>query len=829
MFGVVSARHSMAQQDMSRFYPEHGTASLKAATKWESAFVSGNGRMGAMLFGNPSNDVLIANHCRLFLPLGNREIVPDLARHVPELRRIIGEKGYNDAMGFFLGKAKEQGYPGIISTDPYHPGLYVRIHQRSEGALTKYVRTEDFATGEVNVRWNDARGEFRRRMFVSRTDNMIVLSLTGPSAGKLDCELQFPAVANALIESRQETATGWVTFHNIYTKGKGGFDAAVRIVNKGGKAEVAGDVVKVSGVDEILMFVRIVPWKTPLPKDRSEAAAYSPDNPDFKHPGVFKPVPPLADSSVVTYLTADDAKALLPQLKESLAGVCADYERLFAPHAREHSALFNRVTLDLGGGTDRLKTSEELFTMAGKGKCLPAALMEKMYDAGRYMFICCAGELPPNLQGIWTGTWTPAWSGDFTLDTNIQAAMASALSANLPELMEGYFRLMESFYPEWRLNAMRIYGCRGFLCNARASNTCLLLHWGRWQGVFWTAGCGWLASFFSDYAQYTGDRKFLETRCVPLLKGIAEFYEDFLAGTDKDGRAVFIPSYNPETGPGINATMDIAVARQVLNNLFAACRDLNIERDNIPKWEALLARLPAYPVNGEGALSEWQTGKVAAGHRHHSQLYPCFQSFDPVFETTPALWNAAQATVRAKIAGADGGGEEPSFGRMQCGVSAAWLRMPEEAYGRLKIMAVKCSMTPSLITSHDLYGRTLNADGNGAIPQIVNTMLVHSRPGRLDLLPALPVQWPEGTIAGILARGQITIDRLAWDKPAGKISVELTSGKDQNLTLGLPNSASIKTIQVNSGKADIRESSRGTNYRELTLLKDKRAVVEITF
>jgi hypothetical protein len=82
--------------------------------------------------------------------------------------------------------------------------------------------------------------------------------------------------------------------------------------------------------------------------------------------------------------------------------------------------------------------------------------MEKMYDAGRYMLLCSAGELPPNLQGIWTGSWQPAWSGDFTLDTNVQAAMASACSANLPELMEGYFRLMEGFYPEWRLNAKRM-------------------------------------------------------------------------------------------------------------------------------------------------------------------------------------------------------------------------------------------------------------------------------------------------------------------------------------------------------------------------------------
>ena len=814
-------------ETMADGIPSRGSISRAPAKTWEQAFVSGNGRMGALLYGNPAEDVLVANHCRLFLPLGNREIVPDLAQQVPELRRIIREKNYNEAMGFFLGKAKEQGYPGLIPTDPYHPGLFVNIHQKIEGAVSDYLRTENFATGEVDVRWKDARGGFRRRMFVSRTDNLIVLSLTGPAAGKLDCELQFPQAGHNLIESQQETAAGWVTYHNVYVKGKGGFDSAVRIVNKGGKAEAAGDTVKASGVDEVLLFIRIVPWKTPLPQDHSEAAAYSPDNPDFKHPGEYKPVPALADSSVVAYQKVDDAKALMAELKKSLDSVPADYSALFAPHAQAHGALFKRVTLDLGGGADRMKTSEELLDIAGKENRLPPALMEKMYDAGRYMFICSAGELLPNLQGIWTGSWTPAWSGDFTLDTNVQSAMASACSANLPDLMEGYFRLMESFYPEWRINAKRIYGCRGFFSNARASNTCLLLHWGGWDGVFWTAGSGWLASFFADYAAYTGDQKFLATRCVPLWKGIAEFYEDFLAGSDKDGHAVFIPSYNPETGCGVNATMDIAVAREVLNNLLAACRELNIERDQIPKWEALRARLPAYPVDPAGQLAEWPGGGVTAGHRHHSQLYPCFQSFDPLIETTPELWKAARASVRAKVAGSDGGGEQSSFGRIQCGVSAAFLRMPEEAYGRLKVMAVKRSMNPSLITSHEPNAGILNTDGNGGIPQIVNTMLTFSQPGRLDLLPALPAAWPTGEIRGILCRGQITIDRLAWEQAEGKLVIELTSGKDQTLTLCLPNTQSIKSIQGTG--ATVKESPKGPNHREIRLIANTVAKYELTY
>jgi hypothetical protein len=746
--------------------PEHGSISRQPALRWEDAFVSGNGRMGAMLFGTPDNEIFVANHCRLFLPLGNREIVPDLAVNVPELRRIIHEKNYDEAMKFFLGKAKDQGYPGLIPTDPYHPGFFINIRQPADGKITDYIRTENFQTGEVTVRWHDNRGEFRQRFFVSRTDNLIVVSLTGPAAS----ELSFPPVSTEahaaeagtwtaeigdnLIRSKQETTADWVTYHNVYVKGKGGYDAAVRIISRD------------KGCDRLLL-IRIVPWKTPLPKEQSEAWAYSPDNPDFKRPGIFKPVPALAESSVVVYRTTTDAEALLPQLTESLVGLQTGYEALLAPHSVAHAALFNHVALDIGGDADRAKTTEELLNIAKTKKCLPPALMEKMYDAGRYMLICSAGELLPNLQGIWTGSWKPAWSGDFTLDTNVQAAMASACSGNLTDLMEGFFRLMESFYPEWRLNAKRIYGCRGLLTNIRASNTALELHWSHFPGVFWTAGCGWLASFFTDYADYTGDKEFLEKRCLPLLREIAAFYEDFLTETDKDGHVVFIPSYNPETGCGINATMDIAVAREILTKLIAAH-----DSDSV-KWQALLVKLPPYPINANGELAEWQDGRLEPGHRHHSQLYPCFQSFDPIFESDKALRKAAQASVRAKIAGSDSDseGEQSSFGRVQSGVAAAYLGMEEEAYGRLQVMAVKQSMTTSLITSHEPNGDIFNTDGNGGIPQIVNTMLLQSHVRaeekesqvskfnfEIDLLPALPKEWPHGKVTGLLTRGGFEVD-----------------------------------------------------------------------
>ena len=156
-------------------------------------------------------------------------------------------------MTFLMAKAAEQGFPGIINTDPFHPGLFVHVRQPAEGDVRDYVRTEDFRTGEVAVRWKDDRGSFRRRLFVSRPHNVIVFSHDLRAArtnclrpGVPDsqaCRKDSPSATRAgvpgitadlLLPHRDHVRRTLVTFHNIYARGKGGFDVAVRVVVDGG-------------------------------------------------------------------------------------------------------------------------------------------------------------------------------------------------------------------------------------------------------------------------------------------------------------------------------------------------------------------------------------------------------------------------------------------------------------------------------------------------------------------------------------------------------------------------------------------------------------------
>ena len=770
--------------DVAPAMPRRGVASTEAAKRWEFALVSGNGRMGAMVFGHPARETIVANHCRLFLPLGSREILPDLARHVPELRRIIREKGYGEAMTFFLAKAQEQGFPGLIWTDPFHPGFELKLRMSPAGPATDYVRTQDFQTGEVAVRWREPSGVFVRRLFVSRPHNAIVLAITGPAKGGVSCELQMAPIRHPLIESTITTDAQGIACHNVYVKGKGGYDGAVRVVPRGGTVESDGSSIRIAGADEVLVLLRIEPF--------TKLAASSPD-----------------------------------RVRKALGELPADYAALLAPHAQAHGEIFNRVSLNLGGGTDRTLTTEALLSRAAAEKRLPMALLEKMYDAGRYVFICSSGELPPNLQGIWTGTWRPAWSGDFTLDTNLQLAITSGFSANMMEGMEAYFRLIESFVPAWRENAKKYYGCRGVFSCTRASNTGLHLHWGRWPGVFWTCGAGWMAHWFHDYYRYTGDRTFLATRAVPLLKEVALFYEDFLF-EDPSGTFRFSPSYSAENGCADNATQDIAVAREVLASLIEACETLKIEPEGVARWKAMLAKMPPYLVNGEGALKEWAIpGKPDRyNHRHYSHLYPIFCSYEFSPEATPELWKAARVALEKRLQFSR---EGSSHGRMHAALSAVRLRMGNEAFGRLEVMATGRSMYPGLVTSHEPDARILNVDSNGAIPDIVNQMLVFCWKGTLDLLPALPDAMPKGSIRGILCRRQIHIDRLAWDRPAGRLELELTSAIEQSLTMRLPNAGRIASLKVVAGDARAEAIADAPNARKVRLPAGQSVRLEVLF
>jgi hypothetical protein len=367
--------------------------------------------------------------------------------------------------------------------------------------------------------------------------------------------------------------------------------------------------------------------------------------------------------------------------------------------------------------------------------------------------------------------------------------------------MNGYYHLWNSFLPDLKRNAKSLYGTRGILIGSRASNNGLALHWdGGWVGNQWTPGTAWMAHWYYDHFQYTGDKKFLRETAIPWMKETALFYEDFLAGTeDASGKFVFRPSFSAENGSGDNTSQDIEIVHELLTNLIAGCEILGIEKEHIGKWKTMLSKLPPLLINEQGQLKEWSnpTQGEKNDHRHLMHLYGAFESGQFSEESDPKLWAAAKIALENRNKASR---EDATHGFMHTGLSAVGLGMGDSAYARIEELAKRRSIYPSFVAAHFGGPRVLCDDGNGATPEIVNRMFIQSKMGRLTLLPAVPTQLPKGALNGTLARGAIHVQKLSWDMNMGTCTAVLSSKTAQNLDLLLGRDLKVSAISVD-GKA----------------------------
>jgi hypothetical protein len=824
MCPAMAAETLTAVTDTAALMPHHGTVSIAPANKWEDGLAAGNGTMGAMLYGDPRRDTLLVNHCKLWLPAGSREVLPNGSDFLTEMRQIIGDKGYDAGQKFFLNKAQESGWSGkLVWTDAFHPGFFLNIDQPQDAAITDFARVENFASGEVWSQWRTAQGDFSRRMFVSKTDNTIVAVTSGPR-GKVSLKLTMQKIDNNLIESSVTHAEGWITCHNIYVKGKGGYDGAVRVLTNGGTQTSDGSSIAVAGADSVTLMLRILPWRTPLPE--SQAWPNDPANPEFAGGS------PQAKRDTVELAAKAYDPQWMNQLKSDLQSLPADYARLLKPHSAAWGRLFDRVSIDLGGApAERAMSSEALLDKAQKDQRLSPALLERMYDAGRYVFMCSAGpETPPNLFGIWTGTWTPRWSGDYTTDTNLQLDTELAYSANLAECMRGYFHLWDSYLPDFRRNAKALFGCRGILTGSRASNNGLALHWdGGWPGNLWTPGASWIAHWYYDYYQYTGDKEFLSKHAIPFMKECALFWEDFLKGSeDAAGRYLFRPSYSAENGWGDNSSQDIEIVTELLENLIAGCETAGVEKEQVAKWKTMLTKLPPLLINKDGQLKEWSNPTQGENndHRHLMHLYGAFESERFSEEADPTLFQAAKVALQNRVSASR---EDATHGFMHTGLAAAGLGMGDMAFARIEQLAKHRSIYPSMVDGHFGGPSVLCDDGNGTTPEIVNRMLVQSKIGRLALLPAVPKALAKGKITGTKARGGITINNLSWDLNAGTCEADITSDSSQTITLVMARDMAVKSLTLDGKAMVVSNKGVGKAGADLQLPPGKSVSLVVKF
>lgn len=750
--------------------------SATPASGWEEALISGNGTLGALVFGDPAQETITLCHEGLRMPLCRPLPTVSTAPHLSELRALLLEGQYQAAAERVIALAREEGYQELRWVDPLVPGFDVKLTTPMSGALTSYTRSVDFRTGVVDVCWCDERGLWTRRLFVSRADAVAVLLIQPPPGQTIDCTLTLAisglnsdqerrffeeGVKNVVIETEGNLLSYRCRFRRSWPGSLRGCDGLARLCAPGAALVLDQHSVTVQGASELLV---------------------------------------LLDLALVEQ---DGDEQPLTALRQRLEALPTDFAALLKRHVALHGALFERVTLELNGAEARELSSEKLLASAHKQPDrLSPALFERLFQAGRYAIISSCGSQPPSLQGIWTGTWTPAWSSAFTHNGNLPIALSSLLATRTPELMHAYFGYLESLLDDLRENARRLYHCRGIYLPAHTSTHGKQNHFHEiWCHTFWTVGAAWAAHYYYDYWQYTGDRAFLTQRVLPFLEEAVTFFEDFLV-PGEDDRLLFLPSLSPENSPAntgsqasINATMDLALVKELLRNVIAASQLIEVNSERIPGWQALLQRLPAYRINEQGELAEWIWPGLEENHahRHPSQLYAFFYEIDPDIAHNQRMLQAARAALQARLVWWRGNEIEQhdmAFGLVMLGLAAVHLRMPEIAQEIAGWLATHYWRS-SLVSTHN-HGSIFNVDIAGGIPGLICEMLVQSHLGHIDLLPLLPEEWSCGSLKGLACRGAITIDDLTWQSRSIQLTLHATQA--QQLTLRFP--APIVSIQA---------------------------------
>jgi alpha-L-fucosidase 2 len=734
--------------------PGRGIWDGQPAGAWQDAFLAGNGRHGALVFGQPRDETVIVTHHRLVQPNGTAgQPPPLLAGRLAEVRALLLAGESAAALDRFCA-----GWPPH-PPQPFHPAFAVRLALPGLGPVTGYRRAVDFAAGLITTEWSGPDGTaWRRTCFVSRAWDVVVQHVAG---GPLDLVIRHdaalpgaPAGLRIRPRARAAGADGVLDLTVDYPDprpGPAGYSGTTRIIATGGRCTADGDAVRVTGAAEVLLLTQV-----------------------SSHAG-------------------------------GLAGVPASYGCLLAEHTSAHRAAYGQVSLDLGASpTDRARPVGELLAAqaASPGRPLPA-LLEKLFDSGRYLLLAASGLLPPRLTGLWQGDWAAAWANCLSGNANLNLQLAGAVTTDVPAAVHALAGLVAAQLGEWRVNAQRIFGCRGIVAPAQGDGTDgLCRHFAAdWPHQMWTAGADWLLVPLLDYADATAGGAYLRTAVLPALTELARFYQDFLTVSEGAGPVVFAPSYSPENQPAgwtaaaLNATMDIAAARHALTEAAWAV-DRFMPQDARPRrWRELAARLPPYQINPDRALAEWAWPPGGPplpdryDHRHVSHLYPVW----PLHEITPAgTPELAAAAVRAlRRRGAENGS---AHGWLHQALAAARLHEPGLAGARLAGLTGQDYFFRSLMSSHYPGRQVYNADAACALPGLLTELLADSvpaRPGRLArlvLLPAVPGFLPAGRLRGARTLVPGRLD-LAWDLRAGTAVAELTAPVSQPVELTCPAAA----------------------------------------
>jgi alpha-L-fucosidase 2 len=754
---LLSACTGAPQRELTLHYD-------RPATYFEEALPVGNGRIGAMVYGDPVHEHLSLNDITLWTgepdkgtehpDIANQGLGGDGAEALKAVREALEREDYAAA------EQLQRGLQGHFS-ESYMPLGTLRIDYDS-CAVENYSRKLDLARAVATVSYVRDGALFRSETFASAPDSVIVVHIVSekPLNARVSLESRLPHEVQASEEGLTvDGYAAWHTYPNYYPyrqvssekywydPGRGiHFRTRLAAEVSGGSVSVAEDALRLEGVREATLYV-------------VNATSFNGFDKDPVKEG--KPYQALADAN-------------LQRVR------AAGFSRIQARHEADYRAFFDRVSIDLGATPDSVRvlpTDVQLKRYTDLNEANPE-LEALYYQYGRYLLIASSRTdgVPANLQGLWNESMDPPWSCNYTININLQENYWPAEMAGLPEMHEVLLSFIRNLSENGAPVAERLYGAtRGWNAGHNSDIWAMATPVGIGTGdpswANWTMGGAWLSTHIWEHYLFSRDREALQ-RDYPVLKGAAEFCIDWLV--EKNGRLITSPGTSPEnryvTPEGFHgatlygATADLAIVRECITDAMQAARKLDVDPDFVAEAEKTLARLQPYQVDAEGKLQEWYYDwkDEDPRHRHQSHLIGAYPGHQIVtgpfadaalktleirgFETTG--WSCGwRINLYARLGDVENAYK--MYRRLLRYVSPDRYRGPDARRGG--------GTYPNLFDAHAPF----QIDGNFGGCAGVMEMLLYTEDGLTMPRATMPSAWPEGSVKGLRTRKGTTVD-IYW-------------------------------------------------------------------
>ena len=727
---------------------------VPSGNTWENALPIGNGRLGAMIYGNPAKDIIQLNEHTLWSGSPNRNDNPLVLDSLAQIRKLI-----------FEGKQKEaeQLANRVIISKTSHGQMFepageLNLSFKGHDQYTDYYRELDIEKAIATTKYKVGNVIYTREVLASFPDRVIVMRLTANKPRSISFTATYktpqPNVTIKTTSAKQLTVSGASIDHET-VKGMVRYKGITQFKPAGGTYSSTDTSITITNADAVTIFISIAT--------------------NFNN---FHDINGNENARAATYLSKAAAKSF-PEIRTA--------------HIAAYQKYFNRVQLDLGT-TDAAKkpTDERIKNFNTTNDPHLAALY---FQYGRYLLISSSqpGGQPANLQGIWSHQLYPPWDAKYTININAQMNYWPAEKTNLAELHEPFLKMAKEVAVTGERTAREMYGARGWMAH---HNTDIWRATGAVDPAFWGAwvnGGAWMSQHLWEHYLYNGDKEFLAS-VYPALKGAALFYLDFLIEHPENKWLVISPDESPENAPKAhdNSSIDVGVTmtNQIIFDVFStaikAAEMLNKDASLIDTLKQKRNRLAPMQIGQHSQLQEWldDIDDPNDHHRHISHLYGLFPSNQISPYRTPQLYSAAKNTLLQR-------------GDISTGWSMGWkvnwwARMLD---GNHAYKLIQNQLTPvgTLESGGGSYNNLFDAhppfqiDGNFGCTSGITEMLLQSADGSVHLIPALPDVWlTAGKVSGLRARGGFELITMEW-KDGKVVKVVFKSTIGGNLRLRIPN------------------------------------------